>query len=99
MIRPLKHQSVMLEQVWKEFPDHARARARRRNNVLAALEYSYEARSHAASLVLKAAVEGRLAAASLINRKIHFHPNPAQDADHARSDLRGKLVYEAGDEE
>jgi hypothetical protein len=65
---------------------------------LAAFKDSYEPRGQTASIVLKPAVEGGLPAASLIEGKIHFHPEPAQHADHARSDLRGELIYQAGDE-
>ena len=43
-------------------------------------------------------VEG-LAAASLVEGKIHLHSHPPQNSHHASTDLRIKLIYNAGGEQ
>ena len=40
-----------------------------------------------------------LAAASLVEREIHIHSHPPQNSHHASTDLRIKLVYNAGREQ
>jgi hypothetical protein len=52
-----------------------------------------------ACLALKAAVEGRLAAAGLGRWKVDFNSKASENANHAHADVGKELIYQTGDKQ
>ena len=58
-----------------------------------------EVARHGAGLVAVAAIEGRLSAAGLVLREIHFVAEPFQHVGHGHADLGKQLIDHAGNEQ
>ena len=89
---------VIREQIVKMMRDHRSARARRHHHVFGVAEDIQEVPGHLAGFLAIAGVEGRLAAARLIPRKVDLVAEALQDIRHRHANRREELIHDAGDE-